>query len=585
MKRINIILSMLVAATLVPMAQSCQMKQLDFQTGNVRFNISMDDQIMTKSTNDEMLAACTINIYNSDGLIRTYNGISSLPSQLNLVTGSYRVDVTAGTKSSASFTDKYFTGSTAFSVTTGASTTVAVKCTLADAAVAVSFDSTVVAQFPASYNVTIGPSSTDRTSALTYSSATSSQLGYYYVDPDGTSLYWTFTGTAADGSTFTKSGVIEDVIARNKYSVVFKYTHTPEGILAFTISVDESTLNVDDVINFVADPTGALAVNSLDVWATKCTVAAAVDEGTFSGKAITFQYRVNGSDTWLTASATRSSENYYTALLSSLTAETTYQFQLLVDGSAMGDVRTFTTDEAPQMPNESFETWSYSENSKYPSPFASTSEKWWDNGNKGSATASVVISESSTDCHAGSYSAKLTSQGVFGIKIAAGNIFTGSYGTTNISTQSGTVYFGRPFTARPTALHGWYKYNCGTIDYVGSTSGGASKGDADRGRILILLGDWSPSVYGGTSTSPVLVDTGNSSTLLSTETDAVIAKGELVQQSTVSGWTEFTIPLTYVTTSRRPTHIIVMCTSSYLGDYFTGSSSSVMYVDDFSLVY
>jgi hypothetical protein len=584
MRNRTIILSMLAMAAFMPLLSSCRQKQLVFPEGTVNLNISLDGDPATKSTTEELLSSCSINIYNSDGQIRSYTGTSSLPSQLNLIVGSYRVDVAAGTKSLSSFTDKYYTGSTPFDVTSGATSDVAVKCTLADAAVAVTFDPTVAAQYAKSYNVTIGPSSTDRTSALTFDSSTGSKVGYYYVDPDGTSLYWTFTGTAADGTVTTKSGVIDDVVARDKYDVTFKYTHTPEGILSFTITVDESTLAVDDVINFVADPTGALAVNSLDVWATKCTIAAAVDEGSFSGKAISFQYRQSGSSTWSTASATRSSENYYTALVSSLSAETSYEFQLLVDGTAMGEVRTFTTDEAPQMPNEGFETWSYSESSKYPSPFASTSEKWWDNGNKGSATASVVISESSTDCHEGSYSAKLTSQGVFGIKIAAGNIFTGSYGSTNISTQSGTVYFGRPFTARPTALHGWYKYNCGTIDYVGSSTAGASKGDKDRGRILILLGDWNPSVYGGTSTSPVLVDTGNA-TYLSADSDAVIAKGELVQQSTVSGWTEFTIPLTYVTTSRRPTHIIVMCTSSYLGDYFTGSSTSLMYVDDFSLVY
>ena len=50
-------------------------------------------------------------------------------------------------------------------------------------------------------------------------------------------------------------------------------------------------------------------------------------------------------------------------------------------------------------------------------------------------------------------------------------------------------------------------------------------------------------------------------------------------------FTEFTIPLDYVATNRIPTHLMIVCSSSRLGDYFTGSTKSVMWVDDFELLY
>lgn len=48
---------------------------------------------------------------------------------------------------------------------------------------------------------------------------------------------------------------------------------------------------------------------------------------------------------------------------------------------------------------------------------------------------------------------------------------------------------------------------------------------------------------------------------------------------------EFTLPLDYVATDRIPTHIMIVCAASRYGDYFTGSTESVMWVDDFELLY
>ena len=67
----------------------------------------------------------------------------------------------------------------------------------------------------------------------------------------------------------------------------------------------------------------------------------------------------------------------------------------------------------------------------------------------------------------------------------------------------------------------------------------------------------------------------------------IIAYGELPQEECVAtdGWKEVNIPLVYRSLDRKPTHIIIVMSASKYGDYFVGSDSSVMYVDDFELIY
>ena len=111
-------------------------------------------------------------------------------------------------------------------------------------------------------------------------------------------------------------------------------------------------------------------------------------------------------------------------------------------------------------------------------------------------------------------------------------------------------------------------------------------GDPDIGMVYIALGDWDPATYGGTADSPVEIATRRiAETAFDVNSPAVIAYGEMPLTETVGEWTEFTIPLEYRATNRVPTHIIIACAASRYGDYFTGSTQSVMWLDDFELIY
>ena len=169
-------------------------------------------------------------------------------------------------------------------------------------------------------------------------------------------------------------------------------------------------------------------------------------------------------------------------------------------------------------------------------------------------------------------------------KFAAGNLFVGSF--DRIVGTNGLVAFGHKFNLRPTALRGWVKYNCGTIDCY--PSGTSSKipgiGNPDKGSIYIALGDWDYNVYGGNEESPVLVDTRDESTFFNSSNAGIIAYGELIFNESCD-WFEFEIPIEWRDFDRVPTHLIIVASGSSYGDYFVGSTESIMWLDDFELVY
>ena len=71
-----------------------------------------------------------------------------------------------------------------------------------------------------------------------------------------------------------------------------------------------------------------------------------------------------------------------------------------------------------------------------------------------------------------------------------------------------------------------------------------------------------------------------------------MAYGELISKESVSGdekngYKKFAIDIKYKPGSenKKPTHILIVATASKYGDYFTGSTSSVLYLDEFEFQY
>lgn len=327
-----------------------------------------------------------------------------------------------------------------------------------------------------------------------------------------------------------------------------------------------------------------------------------------AGSTMGFSYRKAGDETWTRIasddvdSPVEVSGGSFTLRLT-VEPLTTYEVKAFC-GDEETPVQQLTTEEERQLPNCDLETWSKPKNPWL--PFASDDsgnpiDPFWGSGNNG---ATVISSNDNlttpvTDLHPGAtgkYSARLESRYVV-MKLAAGNLFAGEFvGIRSLS--HGIVNFGRPFTLRPTALRLWMKYTCGQIDNakdIGSVPVGESiqVGDYDTGSIYIALGTWTKEEYGygkdhelfGTDESPVSIDTRDASTFFDPNGKDVIGYGGRYFHESVDEWTQITIPIEYSATDKRPTHIVVVCSASRLGDYFTGSRNSRMWIDDIELLY
>lgn len=306
-----------------------------------------------------------------------------------------------------------------------------------------------------------------------------------------------------------------------------------------------------------------------------------------------FCYRESGTEDWIEVprSLLVQEGGSFSCCAGGLEPETEYECYAF-SGSLHSDVRSFVTEGEAQLPNAGFEIYSNAESSNFKSWYdpagTAAPNKWWDSGNVGSTAvgASGVICSPDNETFAqGTASARLNSRYVV-VKFAAGNLFSGEFAGL-VGTSGGKVNFGRPFTLRPRKLTLMLKYDCGKIDNIGEYPAGDSvaKGDPDRCQVFVALGDWDYRKYGGSKECPVQVNTTQKETLFNPQSEGVIAYGSYVSSETVPEWTRIEIPLEYNDIERRPTHIIVSCAASMLGDYFTGSSSSILWLDDMKLEY
>ncbi|MDD7117923.1 MAG: PCMD domain-containing protein [Bacteroidales bacterium] len=604
MKKTFAIIS-IAAAALV----SCQKQQIAPEgEGCLSLSVSTDG---TKAamTSDELLANADIRIYKDDfsGMVRHYR-YSEIPQKIYLPAGGYRIDVLAGeaakeTPSYASWEQKSYKGSKSATITAGGSESITVVAAMNSIVSNISFDESVDTYFQAGYTCTVSLSTVDGAS-LSYTKAESGTDGYFIASGFEPSLDWTFSGTLASGEAFSKSGSIAAVEGGKRYRLALKYVEK-NGLLDVDILVDDALNEVYDDIIFVPVSTGLASTGKYEVWGTKFTAYADVDENEYDRTKVYFEYRVTGSDAaWSrSVAATRISEGSYSALINGLAGETEYEYRLVVTKAADGSeeivdgTMTVTTEATPQVPNGSFETVSHDESGNYYSFYDPASSdpalqsKWWCSGNKGSTTvgSSYQITYPDTgDKQDGNQSVCLESRYVI-VKFAAGNLFCGRFGAT-IGTSGGTVYFGRPFTARPTAMRFWAKYSSGKINRVGNGPAGVQSGDYDKASLRIALGTWDYKKYGGDANSPILVNTTDESTFVDYATDeSTIAFGERIltadADNSTNVWQQITIPLDYKTTTAYPTHIMIAFAASMYGDYFTGCDSSKLWIDKVELLY
>jgi len=277
----------------------------------------------------------------------------------------------------------------------------------------------------------------------------------------------------------------------------------------------------------------------------------------------------------------RTDEGNVSALVTGLKPDVTYSYKLVSEqdpAMECGAVE-FKVETASVVPNLGFEDWGTAPDGyNRPAGVNKEGREYWESGNKGAKMGGKILLQKTDDCKEGSAAAKLTSQfaglGSLGA-FSAGSIFSGV--VINAGTSGAELSYGQPYKGFPSSLKGWYKYLPGNIDYISNKK---KAGGSDVGIIYIALTTGTQIVKSPLNGIPVRFDPKASS---------VFAYGEMEITENVDTYTEFSIPLTYyngkMPSSGTPIYIIIMASSSKDGDVFTGSTSSVMYVDEFSLSY
>lgn len=379
------------------------------------------------------------------------------------------------------------------------------------------------------------------------------------------------------------------------------------------LSLEVTSFGLTEVWNLYIEQTDAsVEISKLNPWTTEAYVTSIGVAGMENG----FMYREKGQQDWIEVNDAdiTADGGSFTAHIKGLKPETAYELYA-VCGSDKTAVKEFVTAPDTAIPNGSFEYASKVAGESYYKFYdpdcgvPDGSFMFWGSGNgegsegvNGSANMGIVITYiDPLDKVDGKQSVRAQTSQMAGI-LAAGNLFTGQFAGL-VGTSGGKVNFGRPWTVRPKAIKLYCKYMTGKMDIVGqNTPPGVTliKGETyDRADIKVALGYWDYKKYGGTKNSPVHVDTTNPSTFVDFNTDkSTIGNGNLTlyhdgyslnggQMTTAATdqWVEYTIPINYRDIETLPTHIIISCAASQYGDYFSGCSSSKLWLDKVEAVY
>lgn len=325
---------------------------------------------------------------------------------------------------------------------------------------------------------------------------------------------------------------------------------------------------------YVYPDSGESSSSSTEAFAM--TTRATVNGKIQSGKTPVVEYRKESETSWITVPSANVnvSSNTFSATLTGLSASTTYKYRINVDGS-IGSEQSFTTATATPLENGSFDEWSSeaAANGTLWQPWSTSS--FWDTGNRGATTIadsnSVPTSET---CNGSGKAASLETKWVV-MKLASGNIFTGSYVRTD--GTNGVLSFGREFKSFPSKLRINYKYTSATIDKIGEDALEYLKGRPDSCHIYIALADWN---------QPLEIRTRPSERQLFDKNDShVIAYAEYISGNSDSQYQQKDLVLNYRYTNRTPKYILIVASASKYGDYFTGGVGSKLLVDNFELIY
>ena len=571
--------------------------------GYLRLSVSDSGQLNTRAYDPKIMH---VEIQSEDGeIVKKTDDLDEWDGEVfELPVGNYGIIAYSNDyKEEPAFNSPYYYGDTTVQIKANTETSAKVDCKIANVKVTVNYSEDFKAAF-AGRDIFVTVGSADEKSSLKTMRFEYGSDAALYLPSNCGPLKATLNVSKPDGGYYMldETEKLAEPKANDHFILNYQMGDTNQG--DFTVTVDPTTNSYSYTFYINMTPLVITAsYETVNAWATFAYLEAnnVTADGEVDPSTVKFNYRKKGETEWQEIAATES-EGTYTARPTGLEDNTTYEYCLSVDGILANMGTEFTTEEATELYNGSFDNWAYGTGDYKNTWFADVAQaldeftyvadfnkSFWDSGNIGTSTGMAAIlgaknptSPEETIVHtSGKKAAKLASTYVV-IQFAAGNIYTGNYQETIMNPMGARINWGQPFSSRPTALQGWIQYTPGKVnkgkDENLPSDATLHLGDTDQNAIYIALSD-KGSQYEIKNGEKQFIDFDNDPN--------IIAYGELPQAECVKtdGWKQVNIPLVYRSLDRKPTHIIIVFSASKYGDYFVGSDSSVMYLDDFELVY
>lgn len=579
---------------------SCQNDDLEHDNvGYLNIEVGTDKTTITKAEEVYNPKQIAVKIIDETGkTVKETDDYTTWTDAIALTPGKYKISASsAGFDGTTAAWDKpYYAGLDSVTIVKGESVSKTVTCTLANVLVTVEFDSEFKKAFKSATVVVTDTVTASNKVTFTMNETTEKGKAYFPV----TGLFADLAVTNQKDKIFSKKDTVEDVKARENVILRYKLGESSTGSTNIDITLDGTTKTYIYTIGVPLTATSTIVASGANAWSSFAYLNAEIPSfaGIFDSSKLYFEYKTAEVSEWIKVETEKTvieKDKKYSIKLSDLTSGTAYQYRVFYDdGSENGivsDVVDFTTEVLKSLPNANLDDWYKSGKTWYAvsENDYNLSGSFWDSSNPGTTTgAGALVNKNPTQGNSaivhtsGGKSAELKSQyaSAFGIgKFAAASLYTGKFNSL-VGTNGAKIDFGQKFVSRPTALHGWFHYNSGKIDYRGGNTP-AGLGEMETDDLC--------SIYVALSKKQKQVDNTDTSTFLDLEKDTdIIAYGRLddTEAVTTNGWKEFTLDFKYKTLEPLDTYyLIIVFSASKYGDYFTGSTSSVMYVDDLELIY
>ena len=576
--------TILTACLLLAYLGSCQNEELGQNAiGYLRLEVGTDKTTQTRAEDEYNPKQIAVKIVNSAGkTVKETDDCTTWTEAIELPVGTYTIEASsAGFDGKTAGWDKpYYAAKDTVDIKLGTNTSKSITCKLANVLVTVEFSDDFRAAFQSAVVGVSDKSNSDNKVTFEMHQASETGKAYFPV----TDLISSLTVSNLKGELHSKKDTITGIKAQE--NVILRYRIASSGSSNIGVTVDDVTKTYTYTIGVPVTATNIL-IASANAWSTFAYLTGEVPSfaDVFDQSKLEFQYKTADAAEWTkvaTDITVEEKDKKFSTCLTGLTPATAYQCRIYYnDGSEEGitsEAVDFTTEMATPLPNGSFEDWYQSSKTWYPVSEADFANNlFWDSGNKGANTLKEVnpTRPEESDTHSGKavLLASTTAAGQF----AAGSLFTGKFGSASILPLGAKLEFGRPYTSRPSQLKGYYKYNPGAVTHTKKDF--INEADRDVCSLYIAMTSWA---------EPFQSSTGENK-FVNFNDKAIIAYGELTKEEmspeSMSDYQPFTIDLRYRDLETKPKYILIVCSSSKYGDYFTGSTSSRLLIDELELIF